>query len=191
MQIEYTIKELNKTEEKYLDALHAGITAAGSLVIKDIRKIIQDIYEYHKNVFHLNLQLCGNDPKKLGQQFSACIKDNQFYNYIKFGLHMPEINLIYRNRRSFFEFNQKKSIDNEVQKCMEFVKLPMKRLPQYLLLMQGMTKKLEKIACKSKYNNEALLACMEGEKAVNKAINLMDRALDFKNLYFERKKHLV
>lgn len=135
--------------------------------------------------------MCENDPKKLGDLFTICIKDNQFYNYIDFGLHMPELNLICKNRRSFFEFNQQKAMKNDMQICMEYVKLPMKRLPQYLLLMQSITKKLEKLSSRSTYDNEALSACHESENAVNKIINLMDRSLDFKNLYFEKKKYLV
>lgn len=127
----------------------------------------------------------------MGQLFTKCIADNQFYGYIDFGLHMPEINMICKNRRSRFDFNNKKSVENDMNSCIEYVKLPMKRLPQYVLLMHSIWKTIDKISHKSQLNKEIVYECMEAERAVNKIISLMDRALDFKNLYFERKKHLV
>ncbi|XP_053554037.1 kalirin isoform X2 [Bombina bombina] len=176
----FVLNELVQTEKDYVKDL--GVVVEGFMTRIEEKGIPEDmkgkdkivfgnihqIYDWHKDFFHGELQKCLQDPDLLSQLFIK--HERRLHMYVIYCQNKPRSEYVVAEYDSYFE--EVKQEINQRLTLSDFLIKPIQRITKYQLLLKDFLK----------YSEKAGLECSEFEKAVELMCLVPKRCNDMMNL---------
>ncbi|CAG0901712.1 unnamed protein product, partial [Darwinula stevensoni] len=195
---EYIMTELLQTERAYVKDLEVCIRcylremqnssmAPSGIQGKEIILFgnMEEIYEFHKNIFLQELEKYETMPEDVGHCFVTWA--SKFDMYVKYCKNKPESNsLLITHAGTFFdELQRKNTVDHPIP---AYLIKPVQRITKYQLLLKDL------LSCSDEGQGElkdGLEVMLNVPKKANDAMHLMKDDGDIKSKFVEKRSHVV
>ncbi|XP_058986433.1 triple functional domain protein [Musca domestica] len=150
--IQPILEELIKTEESYVESIWKGLKNYGNVFeqrdlprgMKGKKYVlfgnIEQIAEFHRDIFLPMLLRNRNNIKQLFDQFQRYIEEDYFYAYVLYAMNNQRSLELCNENKKFFKTMQAKCEDN--LGINSFLLQPIQRVPRYSLMLKEFIKKL-------------------------------------------------
>lgn len=133
------MNEILKTEQNYVENLNRGINLYCTEMTSSIKEQYNDefsdiekLYMLHKNTVYPTLMATNKNLFEIATIFHKLVAKDQFYCYIKYGIHKPLAEeFVSQHEKHFDEISK---INKDILGVEGLLYLPIQRLPQYKLL---------------------------------------------------------